>query len=55
MRQVTIKDGKMIRDERDFFSFMTLDGRKVTTKADSDREARENIERTLNLKLKEAA
>ncbi len=54
-RQIRTARGKIVPDYREFYSFQTIDGRSVTTKADNESEARVRIEKTLKVQLKEAA
>jgi len=47
--------GKLIKEDRKFFTFTHVDGQLVGTKAVDREKARAHIERCLEIKLKEAA
>lgn len=48
-------DGKVREDKRESYSFVLPDGRIAETKAESWELAKQNIENTLGVQLKEAA
>ena len=46
---------KLVKDNRRFYTFKHMDGHLVETKSVSRKEAKEHIEKSLEIKLEEAA
>jgi len=50
-----IINSKIVKDTRKYYTFTHMDGRLIETKSVSKKEAKVHIERSLDIKLKEAA